>query len=184
MRKHLFPMVYAANKADIAPKGVLEAFPNHTMMACMADMELALRRANEAGLIHYRSGDASFSVQSPESLNDAQKKALDHMQERLATFDGTGMARLMDDVLFDRLNHIVVYPVQDETHWVDGDGRVLPDAFVVPSGIQAKALAVAFIPILVKGSFGVSMVVPAELLVLTTNWSMVTCSRFTQNPEG
>ena len=45
-------------------KGVLEAFPNHTMMACMADMELALRRANEAGLIHYRSGDASFSVQS------------------------------------------------------------------------------------------------------------------------
>jgi len=141
MRKHLFPMVYAANKADIAPKGVLEAFPNHTMMACMADMELALRRANEAGLIHYRSGDASFSVQSPESLNDAQKKALDHMQERLATFDGTGMARLMDDVLFDRLNHIVVYPVQDETHWVDGDGRVLPDAFVVPSGIQAKALA-------------------------------------------
>jgi ribosome-binding ATPase YchF (GTP1/OBG family) len=63
------------------------------------------------------------------------------MQERLSARSGTGLARLMDEVLFDRLNHIVVYPVQDETHWVDGDGRVLPDALVVPSGIHAKALA-------------------------------------------
>ena len=63
------------------------------------------------------------------------------MQERLTKFNGTGIARLMDDVLFGRLGHIVVYPVQDETHWVDGDGRVLPDAFVVPRGMQAKALA-------------------------------------------
>jgi ribosome-binding ATPase YchF (GTP1/OBG family) len=48
---------------------------------------------------------------------------------------------LMDRVLFAELDHIVVYPVADETHWVDGDGRVLPDAFVVPRGLHAKALA-------------------------------------------
>ena len=63
------------------------------------------------------------------------------MQHRLNAQGGTGLASLMDGVLFDQLHHIVVYPVQDETHWVDGDGRVLPDAFVVPQGIQAKALA-------------------------------------------
>ena len=68
-------------------------------------------------------------------------KALDHMKERLKTNQGTGVARVLDTVLFDELNHIVVYPVQDEARWTDGDGKVLPDAFVVPSGIQAKALA-------------------------------------------
>jgi len=141
MRQRLFPIVYAANKMDIAPPGVLEAFPNRTMVACMADMELALRRAASAGLIDYRSGATGFQVRSDASLNDAQTKALNHMNERLKTASSTGLSKLLDTVLFDNLDHIVVYPVQDETHWVDGDGRVLPDALVVPSGIQAKPLA-------------------------------------------
>ena len=141
MREQLFPIVYAANKMDIAPKGVVEAFSDRSMYACMADMELALRRASSAGLIDYRSGQPCFDVQAEATLNEAQKKALNHMQERLQAAGGTGLANLMDEVLFDRLNHMVVYPVQDETHWVDGDGRVLPDALVVPSGLHAKALA-------------------------------------------
>ena len=141
MREQLFPIVYAANKMDVAPEGVLKAFPNRTMFACMADMELALRRAASAGLIDYQSGQSAFNLNENASLNEAQKKALDHMGERLQGMGGTGLAQLMDSVLFDRLQHIVVYPVQDETHWVDGDGRVLPDAFVVPSGLHAKALA-------------------------------------------
>ena len=141
MRQRLFPIVYAANKMDIAPPGVLEAFPNRTMVACMADMELALRRAASAGLIDYRPGAAGFQVRAEASLTDAQTKALNHMNERLKTASSTGLSKLLDTVLFDNLDHIVVYPVQDETHWVDGDGRVLPDALVVPSGIQAKPLA-------------------------------------------
>ena len=63
------------------------------------------------------------------------------MLERLSTNKGTGVSSMIDSVLFDELNHIVVYPVQDENHWTDGEGKVLPDAFVVPSGIQAKNLA-------------------------------------------
>ena len=141
MREQLFPIVYAANKMDIAPKGVVESFSDRSMFACMADMELALRRASSAGLIDYRSGASTFDTLSDSALSDAQKKALLHMQERLQAAGGTGLAKLMDEVLFDRLNHMVVYPVQDETHWVDGDGRVLPDALVVPMGLSAKALA-------------------------------------------
>ena len=141
MREQLFPIVYAANKMDIAPQDVVEAFSDRSIYACMADMELALRRASTAGLIDYRSGQPRFEVQAEATLNEAQKKALNHMQERLQAAGGTGLANLMDEVLFDRLNHMVVYPVQDETHWVDGDGRVLPDALVVPSGLHAKALA-------------------------------------------
>ena len=34
-----------------------------------------------------------------------------------------------------------MYPVADENGWKDGDGHVLPDAFVVPNKIEAKALA-------------------------------------------
>jgi hypothetical protein len=107
----------------------------------MADMELALRRASSSGLIEYTSGQSTFTVHPEASLNDAQRKALNHMNDQLQRASGTGLARLMDDVLFDQLDHIVVYPVQDESHWVDGDGRVLPDAFVVPRGLHAKALA-------------------------------------------
>ena len=141
MRRYLFPIVYAANKADLAPQGVIDRFPNHTMVACMADMELALRRANEAGLLAYQPGASSFIIEPTASLSEAQAKALNHMQTRLVESGGTGLARLFDEVLFDQLNRIVVYPVQDETHWVDGDGRVLPDAFVVPQGLHAKSLA-------------------------------------------
>ena len=49
--------------------------------------------------------------------------------------------KILDEVLFDELSRIVVYPVQDENQWTDGDGNVLPDAFVVQNGLQAKQLA-------------------------------------------
>ena len=141
MRAQLFPIVYAANKMDIAPPGVLTSFAGRTMVACMADMELALRRAASSELIDYQSGSSTFELRQDATLNDAQRKALDHMNQRLQSANGTGLAKLLDEVLFDQLDHIVVYPVQDETHWVDGDGRVLPDALVVPLGLHAKALA-------------------------------------------
>ena len=141
MRAQLFPIVYAANKMDIAPSGVLASFADRTMVACMADMELALRRAASSELIDYQSGSSTFELRQDAALNDAQRKALDHMNQRLQSANGTGLAKLLDEVLFDQLHHIVVYPVQDETHWVDGDGRVLPDALVVPLGLHAKALA-------------------------------------------
>ena len=41
------------------------------------------------------------------------------------------------------MNQIIAYPVQDETHWTDGDGRILPDAFLVAKGTVAKGLAYA-----------------------------------------
>ena len=107
----------------------------------MADVELALRRAASAELISYVPGQNSFEFTNRDSLSEPQLKALNHMLERLSVNDGTGVSTLLDTVLFDELEHIVVYPVQDETHWTDGDGKVLPDAFVVPAGIQAKVLA-------------------------------------------
>jgi len=102
---------------------------------------LALRRAAGAELISYIPGQNTFEFTNQKSLSEPQLNALNHMLERLSTNNGTGVSTLLDTVLFDELDHIVVYPVQDESHWTDGDGKVLPDAFVVPSGIQAKLLA-------------------------------------------
>ena len=142
VRTALFPIHIAANKFDIAPAGVLQDITaNGRLMACMADMELALRRAASAELISYIPGQNTFEITNKDSLSEPQVKALNHMLERLSSKKGTGVSTLLDTVLFDELDHIVVYPVQDESHWTDGDGKVLPDAFVVPSGIQAKLLA-------------------------------------------
>ncbi len=37
----------------------------------------------------------------------------------------------------------MVYPVEDETHFADGRGRVLPDAFLMRTGATPRDLAFA-----------------------------------------
>lgn len=142
LRKQLFPIHIAANKSDMALSGVLgEVNANGIIISCMADMELALRRASSAGMIDYQLGSSEFSISDEANLNEKQLEALNKMKEKLASVGSTGVAEIIDKVLFDQLEHIVVYPVQDEGQWTDGDGKVLPDAFVVPQGITAKPLA-------------------------------------------
>ncbi|MEF8974268.1 MAG: TGS domain-containing protein, partial [Haloarcula sp.] len=38
---------------------------------------------------------------------------------------------------------LTAYPVQNETHWTDGQGNVLPDAFLLRRGATPKDLAYA-----------------------------------------
>ena len=143
LRKQLFPIFIAGNKADMAPDGVLEHLQDtlSQFTPCSAETELALRQANKAGFISYTSGSTSFELNQNQSMSDAQMKGMTVLGERLNKLQGTGLTKLLDQVLFDELERIVVYPVQDETHWTDGDGNVLPDAFVVQNGIQAKQVA-------------------------------------------
>ena len=142
LRQQLFPIHIAANKADSSkgtPWDVIDS--NGIVQPTMADMELALRRADSGGMISYDPGSVTFSITDESKLNPAQLNALSSMKEKLSSAGGTGVALLLSRVLFDALNHVVVYPVADENAWKDGDGRILPDAFVVPDGIETKALA-------------------------------------------
>ena len=107
----------------------------------MADMELALRRADSGGMISYIPGSDTFAITDESKLNPAQLNALSSMKDKLSEAGGTGVASLLSRVLFGALNHVVVYPVADENSWKDSEGRILPDAFVVPNGMEAKALA-------------------------------------------
>lgn len=151
LRRAVFPLFVAANKADIAEPGTWQALAEKVaaegglLVPTSADSELALRRAAKAGLIDYTSGEAGFAITEAgeAKLSEAQRKGLAALAERLATLGGTGLIPLLSAVVIDRLDHIVAYPVQDEGHWTDGDGRVLPDALLVPQGTTAKGLAYA-----------------------------------------
>jgi ribosome-binding ATPase YchF (GTP1/OBG family) len=142
LRQQLFPIHIAANKADSAkgtPWDAIEA--NGIIQPTMADMELALRRADSGGMVSYIPGDDTFTITDESKLNPAQLNALSSMKDKLSEAGGTGVAALLSRVLFGALNHVVVYPVADENTWKDGEGRILPDAFVVPNGMEAKSLA-------------------------------------------
>jgi len=143
IRQHLFPIFVAGNKADLAPAGVLEHLQSvlPTFTPCSAETELALRQAGKAGFITYVAGDTTFKLNEDQSMSEAQQKGLSVLAERVEKLQGTGLIKLLDQVLFDELQRIVVYPVQDESQWTDGDGNVLPDALVVQDGIQAKQVA-------------------------------------------
>ena len=142
LRQQLFPIHIAANKAD-STKGEpwLAIESNGLVQPTMADMELALRRADSGGMIEYSPGSDCFDIADKSKLNPAQLNALSSMKEKLSKSGGTGVTDLISGVLFGALDHVVVYPVADENAWKDGEGKVLPDALVVPNGIEAKALA-------------------------------------------
>jgi len=151
LRRAIFPLCVAANKADVAEPGAWDALASKVasedgiLLPTSADSELALRRAAKAGFIDYPPGAKNFSLteSGKSSLNDAQRKGLDAISERLDRLGGTGLVELVSRIVRERLDRIVAYPVQDEGHWTDGDGRVLPDALLVPRGTNAKGLAYA-----------------------------------------
>ena len=139
------PRLVAANKCD---RSVLDqqtklasAIGPLPVVPTSADAELTLRRAARTGLVDYRPGDASFTIRDPARLSPAQARALEGIRAILATWGTTGVQASLERMVFDRLRMIVVYPVEDETHWTDGQGRVLPDALLVPAETPARAVA-------------------------------------------
>lgn len=144
IRKHSKPMMIALNKADVTPPEFLkkmENVPGYISVPSMAETELALRKAAKGGLVDYRPGDKEFVVKEPAKLNAGQKKALDYMAQNMARIGGTGVETCLETAAYKLLDLIVVYPVEDESHWTDHGGNVLPDAFLIKRGSTAKDLA-------------------------------------------
>jgi len=139
------PMLIAANKIDL-PTAEENAERlkelGYMVIPCCAEAELALRRAAEKKLIGYTPGDCSFTIMKPGELTDAQSKALKVVQEGiLQKFGSTGVQEAINMAFFKLLTMIVVYPVEDLERLSDHNGRVLPDAYVVPYGTTARQLA-------------------------------------------
>jgi ribosome-binding ATPase YchF (GTP1/OBG family) len=61
----------------------------------------------------------------------------------MAEHGGTGVQAALDRTVYEMLDRVTVYPVQDKSKWTDGQGNVLPDAYLLPRGSTPKDLAFA-----------------------------------------
>ena len=134
------PIVIAANKADISSKENLDNLSNNGAIITAADYELALKKASEANLISYSAGDSDFVISS-DKLSEGQKAALQKIEDFLKLYGSTGVQECIENAVIEKLDLIAVYPVEDETHFTDGQGRVLPDAHLVLRDSTALDLA-------------------------------------------
>ncbi|ADB57421.1 redox-regulated ATPase YchF [Archaeoglobus profundus] len=141
LRKVRMKMVIAANKADKAPDELIKRLLSldEIVIPTSAYYELALRLASKNGYIKYLPGDEDFEILKP--LNEKQKKLLDEIRAFMKKYGGTGVQKAINTLVFDVLNYIVVYPVEDENKFTDSKGNVLPDAFLVKKGTTVRELA-------------------------------------------
>ncbi len=144
-------MIIAANKADIAPdenikklkelEGTGKEDGGEVVISCSAAAELALRTASKNNIIKYLSGDTDFVIAS--EVTDKQRKGLEQIKRLIHAHGGTGVQEIINRVVFDLLDYVVVYPVEDEHKYSDSAGRVLPDAYLLKAGSTARDLAFA-----------------------------------------
>ena len=134
------PIVIAANKADVASEQNKKNLERASAILTSSDFELALKNASKANLIEYSPGSSKFSSDS-SNLKDNQINALKLISDYLEENGSTGVQECLEKAVLDKLDLIAIYPVEDETHFTDGQQRILPDAFLLPRGSTALDLA-------------------------------------------
>ena len=143
MRRISKPLLIAANKADIAPSKNLDKiknFDDRIVVATSAAAELALKSAAKNGIIRYTPGDRNFDLLTND-LTKAQKKGLESIQKLIYKLGSTGVQECINRTVFELLDLIVVYPVEDEGKWSDKRGNILPDAYLMKKGSTCCDLA-------------------------------------------
>lgn len=143
VRKIALPTIIAANKIDIPGarenfEQLKSKFPHKMIIPTYADGELALRRAEQKGLIKYSIGAEDFEILSG---NAEQIAALEKIKKILKENHGTRVQEVLETATFKLLKLIVVYPVSDENKYTDHFDNVLPDAVLIKEGSTAMELA-------------------------------------------
>ena len=142
LRAYSKPMILAANKMDVAPAENVKrllALKEDLVIPVSGAAEIALRMAEKAGLIKYRPGDPDFKILG--QLSAAQKAGLEKIRSLMKQHGGTGVQECINRAVFELLDYIVLYPVEDENKFTDRKGVVLPDAFLMKRGSTARDLA-------------------------------------------
>lgn len=146
LRKKTKPMIIACNKIDIEGadknfENLKKQFPDHLLVACSAESELALREAAKHELIKYIPGESEFEIVHTEKMNDKQKKALEFIKSNvLEKFNSTGVQQVLDKAVFDVLKYIAIFP-GGVNKLQDQHGKVLPDCFLMPKDTTALDFA-------------------------------------------
>ncbi|RAP45488.1 MAG: redox-regulated ATPase YchF [Methanosphaera sp. rholeuAM6] len=139
------PIIIVANKVDTpqAEENIRRLREKYDqVIPASAESELALVNANRAGLIKYHSGEDHFNIIDDSKLTDKQKMALQYIDENvLKKYGSTGIQETINKAVYETLENIVVYPVEDEHKFSDQKGNILPDALLVPKGSNPRDLA-------------------------------------------
>ncbi len=136
VRKISKPIVIAANKMDAAQDktAALEALQKrgYPVFATSAEMALAKQKAVKNGFAELKDG---------KLISLKNELAVQAALDKINSFGDDGVQALMDHVVFDVLKQIAAYPVEDEKHYANHFGKILPDAFLLTQGSTAKDLA-------------------------------------------
>jgi ribosome-binding ATPase len=135
------PMLVVGNKFDETPEALRTKLALQKVAFASAASELALRNAVAAGVIQYLPGDEQFTVANEGTLTPAQKAGLTKIADVMKQCKGTGVQQAINRAVFELLDMIVVYPVEDENHYCNKQGDVLPDAFLMKKGSTPHDLA-------------------------------------------
>ena len=135
------PMLIVGNKFDETPEILRTKLALQKIAFASAASELALRNAVAANVIQYFPGDEQFKVANEGTLSPAQKAGLAKIAEVMKQCKGTGVQQAINRAVFELLDMIVVYPVEDENHFCNKQGDVLPDAFLMRRGSTPHDLA-------------------------------------------
>lgn len=146
IRRVAKPVVIVANKVDLPVaeenvKRLREEYPEYPVVPTSAAAELLLRRLSRRGVIRYLPGDSSYSIIREDGIDAKTRRLLSIVDRVLDKWGSTGVQAVINKAVFDVLKHIVVYPVEDPNKYTDKDGRVLPDALLVPRGTTVRQLA-------------------------------------------
>lgn len=145
LRRVSKPIVIVANKSDIPVaedniRRLKEEFKGTPVIPTSSLAELILRKASAKGIIEYVPGDSDFTITGnpPSDLSRVLEKIREHV---LRKWGSTGVQQALNEAVFNLLDNIVVYPVEDHVRFTDKSGRVLPDALLVPRGSTARDVA-------------------------------------------
>ena len=140
LRKASKPIIVAANKIDVNTNHFEKLKDSDDMVPVCAEAELALRQAENTSIIEYTPGEKEFKV--VKDVDEKQGKALDFVKTRiLNVYGATGVQQTLDKTVFDILDQIVVYPVENEGKVSDSKGNILPDSYLVTCGSTVLDLA-------------------------------------------
>ncbi|MBS3793631.1 MAG: redox-regulated ATPase YchF [Candidatus Thorarchaeota archaeon] len=141
------PIIIAANKMDLPTadenyKRLKETYPDKLVVPVSALAEKVLKDLDKQDIIKYIPGDDDFDVLDSNKLAKGELNQLQKIKDRiLKKYEGTGVQGILNKAVFDFLDYITVYPVQDVNSLTDSNGNVLPDAYLVPRGTTAKEFA-------------------------------------------
>ncbi len=146
LRKYSKPLIIAANKTDVAAseeniERLKKEFKDSTIIPTSSMAEMLLRKLMEDGAIEYIPGDSDFEIKDESKISDKYKKAIEMIKETVLKYGDTGVQGCINEAIFNVLNKVVVYPVEDEHKFADKDGNVLPDAFLMDLDSSPKDLA-------------------------------------------